>query len=186
MWTDRAPCLRCSRELFTLGLLPLVLHVDGAEFYTNTEFLVYSFASAFSEGEIWDTKFPCFSIPYDAMIEANIKTKVNETVALVMDWSLQSCASGKFPSLGPFGEDLSKSRKARAGQWLCDGWRACYWGMRSDMKALKETHVAPRSYLHNFICLRCYACKPHVNDALSYKNFHHNAPHRMLRQSAMT
>ena len=34
-----------------LGLIPINLHIDGAEFYSNSEFYVWSVGSAFASGE---------------------------------------------------------------------------------------------------------------------------------------
>ena len=48
-----------DRDLFKItvleqcsGLIPLVLHVDGAEFYANSEYYVWSLGSAFASGEV--------------------------------------------------------------------------------------------------------------------------------------
>ena len=34
------------------GTIPFIFHVDGAEFYTNSEYLVWSFSSALSSGDV--------------------------------------------------------------------------------------------------------------------------------------
>ena len=51
-----------------------MLHVDGAEFYSNSEYIVYSLGSVLAEGstEIWDSKFPICCIPHEAMIDAEV------------------------------------------------------------------------------------------------------------------
>lgn len=157
--------------------------MDGAEFFANSEYLVYSIGSILAEGSVWDTKFPACAIPYDQMIQCNIRKKVNIDVAHVLDWSLRCCASGVFPTHGPEGQELTGWRRAKAGKPLCGGWRAIYFGFRSDMKAHKESNEFQRSYQHNFICERCYATKAHVHPALSFKNFHKDAPHTVTEVS---
>ena len=113
------------------------------------------------------------------MLQPKVRKKVNAQVAEIMDWSLKCCASGCFPEHGPDGERLTGFRKDLAGKPLCGGWRAIYFGYRSDMKAHKESNEFCHSYQHNFICERCYATKAHVHPALSFKNFHYSAPHRV-------
>ena len=34
------------------GTVPFIFHVDGAEFYTNSEYLVWSFSSALTSGDV--------------------------------------------------------------------------------------------------------------------------------------
>ena len=34
------------------GLIPIAFHVDGAEFYSNSEFYVWSIGSSFPTGEV--------------------------------------------------------------------------------------------------------------------------------------
>ena len=145
---------------------------------------MYSVCSPFAEGDIWDTKLACVAIGYEQMLTKKIKVMVNRTVATVVDWSLKSCATGVFPSKGPFGEELVGWRKDRAGQALCGGWKAAYFGFRADMKANKEINEMTRSYQHNFICSQCMATKRKVNDGLNYQNFYHNAPYRLLQVSS--
>ena len=158
-----------------------MLHADGAEFYSNVEYLVYSICSPFAEGEIWDTKLACVVIGYEQMLTKKIKVEVNRTVSHVMDWSIRCCAKGLFPTQGPFGEELHGWRREHAGQTLCGGWKAAYFGFRADMKANKEINEMSRSYQHNFICPQCMATKRHVNAGLNYQNFYHNAPYRLLQ-----
>lgn len=35
------------------GLIPLTLHIDGAEVYSNSEFYVWSVGSCLASGEVW-------------------------------------------------------------------------------------------------------------------------------------
>ena len=161
------------------GLIPLVLHVDGAEFYSNSEYLVWSMASIFSQGQIWDVKFPLVCIPH--LLLQDVKENVHEKVADIVAWSLRCVSTGTWPTRGPFGEAMSGFRAGLAGQVLAGGWRAAYFGYRYDSKARKESDNFQRSYLHNLVCECCLAQKtrPTCEPRLSYKNFYSDAAHTM-------
>jgi len=49
-WKDH-PCLK-DPSILRSRLLPICLHVDGAEFYTNSEVMVWSLQSLFSNGHV--------------------------------------------------------------------------------------------------------------------------------------
>ena len=168
------------------GLIPIVLHVDGAEFYANSEYVVFSMGSILCEGvHPWDCKFAIACIPYSNMYENDIRKGVHKAIAETVAWSFKSAASGIFPSRGPWGDELTGARKQWAGTVVAGGWRAGYLGSRYDAKARKETNEFQRSYLHSFICEQCLAQKHHKGfDAhLSYKDFYTNAGHRMTQIS---
>ena len=138
--------------------------------------------SVFAEtGNIWDIKFPIAVIPHSALIDNEVKTQLHQKVSEVIAWSLRSAAAGMFPSHGPDGKRLSGQRSSAAGRVCAGNFRAMYFGYRYDAKARKETNAFPRSYLHNFICEACLACKKHKgwNPLLSYKNCYPNAAWRM-------
>ena len=163
------------------------MHTDGAEFYSNSEYLVFSMGSIFAEGHVWDCKFPCIIIPHSHMIESNVKKLVHETASIVFAWSLRAASSGVFPSHGPFGEEMDGFRRELANTPLSGGWRACYFGFRYDAKARKETNYFPRSYQRNFVCESCLASKTRKScaPALSYKNFYPTAGYRMTTISVV-
>lgn len=142
---------------------------------------MYSVGSIFAHGHVWDSKFPCVTVGHDHMHDPNIKKEVNKTVAEVFAWSLKAASKGLWPSTGPFGEELTGFRKARAGTCLAGNWRACYFGMRADAKARKLANEFPRSYQHSFICEACMAQKPHKNwePLMNYKNFYGSAAYRL-------
>lgn len=125
--------------LATSGLLPIALHVDGAEFYANSEYLVWSMASIFGEGHVWDVKFPCVCIPH--LLLQDFKDDVHEKVADILAWSLRCAAKGKWPSHGPFGEALTGTRAEWSEQVLAGGWHAAYFGFRYDGKARTGSNV---------------------------------------------
>lgn len=178
------------RTLDTIqGLVPICIHVDGAEFYSNSEVLVWSMQSVFSSGQhVWDSKYPLVVIPHEMIRDADIKQQVQEVIAQVLKWSFRCCAEGVWPSTGPFGEALpSGHRSCQKGKPLAGGaYRACYFGFRADGKGRKEAHMFPRSYLHSFICEACYAQREHKDwdCALSYKNFYQSAAYRLTTISS--
>ncbi|CAK9000506.1 unnamed protein product, partial [Durusdinium trenchii] len=135
-WKDH-PCLTNS-GIPRDRLLPLLIHCDGAEFYNNTEFVVWSVGSALSEGHVWDIKFPIACVPHEAMVDPNVKNAVNQLIAQVVGWSLRQAARGEAPATGCFGETLEGDRAQMAGSELALGWRACYFGSKYDAKARKE------------------------------------------------
>ena len=51
-------CIESTHNMFILGLVPVALHIDGAEFYSNSEFYVWSWGSLFATGEA-DWCDPC-------------------------------------------------------------------------------------------------------------------------------
>lgn len=164
------------------GLIPLALHVDGAEFYANSEFLVWSISSIFPDGHCWDTKFPICIVPHERLGTDAIKKDVHTMVANVVAWSLRHSASGIGPSRGFQGEPLENDyRKSLAGKELAGGFKACFFGFRFDEKARKECNFFTRSYNHSYICMRCMAQRQHKDwiPELSYKEMGECAAHRM-------
>ena len=162
-------------------MLPIALHVDGAEFYSNSEYLCWSMASVFSSEHVFDSKFPICILPHISMLDEGVKKHVHEIVAKVVDWSLSCASSGIAPCTGPFGEPLSNDRCCVGGQVLASGWKACFFGFRFDEKARKEVNYFERSYQHSYLCMRCMAQKEHKGwtPELSYKNMYPTAVHRM-------
>lgn len=105
--------------------IPLIFHVDGAEFYTNSEYLVWSFSSALSSGDVWDIKFPMVVLPHSAMHEDGVAAEVHRRVAKLAAWSLKHAAKGIFPDKGMDGEEFHPKtlRFKMKGEPLGLGWR---------------------------------------------------------------
>ena len=69
------------------GLIPLCIHVDGAEMFTNNEFMVWSIQSVFASGaNVWDAKFPVCIIPLESMRDQDVKDAANQAVAEIVSW----------------------------------------------------------------------------------------------------
>lgn len=176
----------CLEQVESHGsMLPLILHVDGAEFYSNSEYLVWSMSSVLSDSHVWDSKFPICILPHDSMGTHATKKHVHETVANLVAWSLRHAASGIGPDRGFRNEPLTGVRKQMAGKPLALGCKGCYFGFRFDEKARKEVNFFYRSYQHGLVCMRCMAQRMHKNwiPELPYKNMDENAAHRMTTVS---
>lgn len=163
------------------GTIPLCFHVDGAEFYSNSEYICWSVASLLSDAHVFDSKFPVAILPHQSMQTESVKRDVHRLVAKVIGWSLKISASGIGPTTGPFGETLTGERAMMAGKPLASGWRGTYFGCRFDEKARKEVNEFPRSYQHSLVCMNCLAQQPHKDwePELCYKNFHSSAAYRL-------
>ena len=135
-----------------------------------------------ASAHVMDMKFPLVTIPHSGMQSEHVKNSVHEAVAAVVSWSLRAASLGTWPLKGPFGEDLVGFRSEMAGKPLCGGiWKGVYFGFRGDEKARKELHSFTRSYMHNKVCMYCFAENHNKNltPGMLYKNFHHTAPHRL-------
>lgn len=167
-------------------MIPLILHVDGAEFYSNSEYLCWSLGSAFAVEHVLDTKLPVCILPHASMVDDGVKLAVHKTVATVLSWSLSHCSAGTLPTVGPFGDALG-DRGNISGETVAGGWKGCFFAYRFDEKARKEVNYFFRSYNHSLICMRCMAQKEHKNwfPQLSYKNFHGTAAYRLTPISSL-
>ena len=104
--------------------------MDGAEFYSNSEYNVWSLASSLAGSqdaacqvfflepcpEVWDIKFPLVIIPHEAMkkpsapslqkrlppIQAAVEVKaaVHRHVCKLLAWSMRFAARGLWPTVG--------------------------------------------------------------------------------------
>lgn len=170
------------------GLIPIILHEDGAEFYSNSEFVVFSMGSGLCDGvHVWDGKFPLLCIAYSSMYDNEVRKQVHRIVSQVIAWSLDCCTSGVFPSHGPWGEELTGERRNWSGEEVAGCYRGAYWGFRSDAKSRRESNDFPRSYLHSFICEQCLAQRSHKNwdERMSFKNFYSTTAHKMTQISIL-
>ncbi|CAE7802948.1 unnamed protein product [Symbiodinium sp. CCMP2592] len=87
------------------GLLPFTFHCDGAEFYSNSEFMVWSCSSIFATGDVWDINLPCVIVPHEFMADIDaVREHVHRHVAQLMAWSMDCAMQGKGPEVGFHGE----------------------------------------------------------------------------------
>jgi hypothetical protein len=65
-------------------LVPLTLHVDGTEVYTNSEFYIWSWSSPFGQAEVVDCRFLITLIPHSWMGTKALKRHANREIAKVI------------------------------------------------------------------------------------------------------
>lgn len=163
----------------------MCLHVDGAEFYSNSEYICWSLCSIFATDTVLDTKFPIMILPHESMQSESVRRHAHEVLARVVGWSLKCLSTSTFPVTGAFGEPLSAEHLKPNDRPISGGWRGVYFGFRGDEKARKEAHSFCRSYQHAKVCINCFAQRTHkdYDPLLNYKNFSRTAAHRMTRVS---
>lgn len=75
-------------------LIPIAFHIDGAEFYSNSEFYVWSIGSTFPTGDVWDVKFPMCIVPHAWMQDKKVKNECHRLVATIATWSMRCALKG--------------------------------------------------------------------------------------------
>ena len=62
-------CVFLNKTVYSAkGLIPIAIHMDGAEFYSNSEYMVWSVGSILVENDhVFDTKFVVCCIPHESM-----------------------------------------------------------------------------------------------------------------------
>ena len=140
----------------------IVVHVDGFEIYSNSEFIAWTWSSIHSAGggDSWDTKFPILLVPHARLKSKAAKRRVMSRVAHFIGWMVEVLMSGFMPMKGYYGEDFdSKSaRYAARGAEIADGFQGAFVGFKADRKARRESHFFARRYGSTFICEGCCAC----------------------------
>ena len=89
---------------------------------------------------------------------------------------------GRFPSVDQFGNKLLGARAKRAGELVCNGWRAGFEAWCGDWKERSLSHnFVARNYRSKQICDQCDAIQPFARTPqnvmhLLYTNFADDAP----------
>ena len=159
-WAREHPHLQAGLDLNLT--VPMVLHTDGAEVYTNCEFYIWSISSLLpTRGHVLDDKFQIFKIPHACMRRKTIKDQVMRSVAAFFAWSFDVLASGRPPAHGFYGEPWKRNSIMQKlydkGDPLFGPWHCIFSGMKSDLKARKEINFFDRSYMHLNMCDACDA-----------------------------
>jgi hypothetical protein len=117
------PALRNRAGLKTL--VPIMIYTDGAEVFSNHEYYFWCWSSPLSRGQAVDTKMPIAAISAAYLSLPHIKVEALGLVTKVIAWSLQVCETGKWPTVGYYGEPLGDNtlRGKLSGQQLAGGWR---------------------------------------------------------------
>jgi hypothetical protein len=92
--------------------IPVIWHVDGAEFHRNSEFYIWSWSNllGFGDSDVWNVKFPFACIPQMCMRDSAARDLVMTEIMVVIAWSHRCMALGKMPAKGPRGEALQGAR----------------------------------------------------------------------------
>jgi hypothetical protein len=158
-WGRKHPALQGQTDEQLSMLIPLMLHVDGAEVFRNSEFYIFSVRSALAEGAPYDIIFPFLMVRQGHMIDANCKKRVFERACELFNWSICIAEEGVGPTVGFHGEPIlaNQRRSAYSGKELAGGFRACYVGVKHDAKAKMELHRESQWYSCTYICSDCHA-----------------------------
>lgn len=121
--------------------IPVSLHCDGAEMFSNEEYFVWSWSSAFAvltaNHDILYQRYPIAIVPLRDMLDEHVRScfrifcchqvfqRVNSLIAQVTAWSLDHAAAGTFPAHGFRGEKFA-SRSFRAGLVGCSEFAGGY------------------------------------------------------------
>jgi len=163
-----------------LKMLPVHVHMDGAEMFTNREFDVWSISSPLVNGiNIFDAKYQVIKIPAALMKSKAVKKHVMREVACFFAWNFEIMQSGIGPQAGYYGEALTGFRAKYIGKPFMNGYKACFTGWKGDGKARIEAHGFSRNYQCLHMCDGCRATQPFPN-ALRF------ARHRSLLYTCMS
>ena len=153
--------------------LPLTVHTDGVEVFTNIEYNSWSLSCPFSIGDIMDKHMLLLVVPEAGMKTVHARRGVHKQVAEVLKWSFRARMHGIMPSVGPEGKTLTGRRGELALHPLCGGFRGVYFNWNADAKARWQCHNFSRNYMSNLVCDHCYAGKgsKHVSKHLYHGNY---------------
>ena len=123
-------------------LVPILLHVDGAEMYASSEYHITSlssFLSTLTVADIQDKKFLRSMIPHERVQhkrvrrlawcqpseKSKVRAAVNAHLAEVFAWSFRCAMEDCWPETGVYGEEFAKNtaRHRNAGQKYKTPWR---------------------------------------------------------------
>ena len=168
-WFKQHPALQGLTEDQLFHTIPLALHCDGAEMYTNCEFYVWSVSSLLPcehhGRHVLDDKFQFLKIPHESMRDAGIKADVMRWVPMYIAWNCDITATGTPPAHDFYGNawqpgTTMEQLHHKGVRCLFGPWRAIFAGVKSDLKAKKEMHFLNRSYQHMHMCDECTAVQP--------------------------
>jgi len=153
-------------------MIPLLVHVDGSEIHTNSEWYVWSVSSPLpSRSNILDTKFQAVKVPHAMMRSPEVKSEVLRRVAAWFAYQFEGLQEGVGQPCDFDGNGFPASsvQAAMVGEELMGGFKACFIGIKSDLKARKESHFFPvvinacRFAMQHSLILPCCArllCEP--------------------------
>ena len=118
-------------------VIPLQIHVDGAEMFKGSEHLIFSISSVFADSvDIMDVKFAVIKIPTVKLKNKATLQGVMERVAAYFSWNFQVLQEGVVPSEGFYGEDLLGTTTGP----IMGGYTCAFAFFKCDTKARVEAH----------------------------------------------
>ena len=137
---------------------------------------IYSWSSALTSGDAWDTRFPIVLV----ISEDFTKVTHGEIIDFIR-WDLTFLCSGLCPTIGFYNENLDGNyvAAASANEVLAGPWRGQFAGNKGDLKAKVESNGFERNAQANFICEQCGACR-HL-DTYNWANYTLGAGWRKVR-----
>ena len=144
-----------SCNLALMFLLPVLIHMDGAELFNKSEFYIWSWSVLGAIGSVWDIKMLIGVVPHKKVKCAKVRAAVFTVFAKFLKWVFDVWQEGEFPYRGMYGELLTGERAKRAGQPIAGWHRGAFLGSKHDGKARREVHLFKRNYAATFCCDCC-------------------------------
>jgi hypothetical protein len=160
------------------NLYPISIHVDGAEVFTNTEYIYYSISCMFGTGDIYDRKIPVIAVRKCLVQDLKL---LDKQIAQFFANSLEVCERGIMPSKCIFGKNFPPGsvRAKSSGRTIPKSVRACYFNFKFDQKERVNINRFKQNWRCTLLCDSCCAQKPTAkgDPAMFFTNFSADAPY---------
>jgi hypothetical protein len=179
-WGQKHPC---AQDRDNLGrTIPMLIHLDGVETFTNQEANIWSFSSCFTSGcSTWDSKFILCAVPLRMTPSHSLKQGFTNEICRFLRWSFSLGMSGVMPDRGFYAEQWAPNswRHQAAGKPIAGLYRICFVGSKCDLKARREVNLLKRHYRATDMCDQCMAqqCFKKACRELNYADFTPGALH---------
>ncbi len=170
--------------------IPVLVHYDGCESYTNKESHCFSICSALATGHPLDVLLPLCVVMEDRLPTSQLKEALIREIARFCWWSFAAGRAGRMPITDVRGvHHVQGSIAARcAGQDVAGPYRILFGGLMGDRKGSLIQNLWPWWWQCREVCEKCLAVKaPFGEHPLSYEHLPaHNAPWLSTLQSRAT
>ena len=133
--------------------VPIGLHGDAGAMSKNKSVFVLTWNSLAGQGSTKQTRYVMSLIRKDFLLDDG---STLDAIWEVLSWSLNSLASGKFPSENHVGAELDSQRASLKGLFLADGLRGVTLQMRGDWQWYCQCLGFPQ---WNCALSMCWICK---------------------------
>ncbi len=139
---------------YRASTVPVDIHVDGIETYSNVPFLSYSWSSSLVSNICsFDLQFPILIVDEDELIWGVTDVQIVEAI----NFMVLVLGSGVVPEFDHLGRKLT--RKLPSGAHIAAGYFGAFHAWTGDLKEKVQEHKFERNYLANFCCEWCIAHK---------------------------